>query len=69
MRLVLLSEGFAGIDRELQSLEDELKDEANKSKRGPVSSLREYLRGNEGRLNYAERLAVGRASRADASKF
>ena len=61
MRLVLLSEGFSGMERELQSLEDELKGEANKSKRGTVESLREYLRGNAERLNYAERLAAGRA--------
>jgi hypothetical protein len=63
MRLVLLSEGFSGMERELQSLEDELKGKSKKAKsqRASVSSLREYLRGNEGRLNYAERLAAGRA--------
>jgi len=59
MRLVLYSEGFWGMERELQSLDDELKGEANKSMRGAVSSLRKYLRGNEGRLNDAERLAAG----------
>ena len=61
MRLVLLSAGFAGIDRELQSLEGGLKEETKKAQREAVKSLREYLRGNAGRLNDAERLAAGRA--------
>jgi len=60
MRLVLLSEGFAGIDRELQSLEGELQEESKKSKRASVESLRKYLRGHAERLNYCERLAAGR---------
>jgi hypothetical protein len=61
MRLVLLSEGFAGIDRELQSLAGELKGKSKKVKaqRVLVSSLREYLLGNAQRLNYAERLLSG----------
>ena len=61
MRLVLLSAGFAGIDRELQSLEGELKEETKKAQREAVKSLREYLRGNAERLNDAERLAARRA--------
>jgi hypothetical protein len=62
MRLVLLSEGFAGMERELQSLEDELqgKSKKTKSQRAVVFSLREYLRGNSERLNYSERLSSGR---------
>jgi hypothetical protein len=61
MRLVLLSEGFAGIDRELQSLEVGLKGKSKKTQRESVASLREYLRNNAQRLNYCERLAQGRA--------
>ena len=57
MRLVLLSEGFVGIDRELQALESGL----TKTQRTSVESLRTYLRSNADRLNYAERLAAGRA--------
>ena len=57
MRLVLLSEGFEGIDRELQSLEKGLPE----SERASVKSLREYLEHNAGRLNYAERLSMGRS--------
>ena len=60
MRLVLLSEGFSGMDRELQLLKKELKGKSNKSKRESVMSLRVYLQGNSERLNYAERLAAGR---------
>lgn len=61
MRLVLLSEGFVGMERELSSLECELKGKSNKSKRESVISLREYIRGNSERLNYYERLLDGRA--------
>jgi len=57
MRLVLLSEGFAGIDRELQALESGL----TKTQRTSVESLRNYLRSNADRLNYAERLMKGRS--------
>ena len=60
MRMVLLSEGFTGIDRELQSLEEEWKDESKKSERESVGALRKYLRGHSERLNYCERLASGR---------
>jgi hypothetical protein len=62
MRLVLLSEGFAGMERELQSLQKEFqgKSKKNKSDRKAVESLRDYLRGNSERLNYAERLSAGR---------
>ena len=61
VRLVLLSEGFAGIERELQSVESALTGKKNKSKREAIESLRNYLRKHEGRLHYAERLAAGRA--------
>jgi hypothetical protein len=57
MRLVLLSEGFAGMERELKLLSSGLKEKQRES----VESLLEYLRNNEGRLHYAERLASGRA--------
>ena len=60
MRLILLSEGFAGIDRELQSLEEELKGKSKKSKRESVGALRKYLGRHRERLNYCERLAAGR---------
>ena len=51
------------MERELQSLEDELKGKSKKAKsqRASMSALREYLRGNAERLNDAERLAAGRA--------
>jgi hypothetical protein len=55
MRLVLLSEGFSGMERELLSLSG-LKEKQQES----VDSLLEYLKNNSGRLNYAERLAEGR---------
>ena len=57
MRLVLLSEGFAGMERELELLKMGLGSEERK----PVDSLLEYLRNNSGRLTYFERLAAGRA--------
>jgi hypothetical protein len=60
-RLVLLSEGLSGMERELELLRGELKGKSNKSRRESVESLRDYLRGNADRLNYAERLAAGRA--------
>jgi hypothetical protein len=62
MRLVLLSEGFAGMDRELQLLQKEFQGKSKKSKsdRKAVESLLDYLRGNADRLHYAERLATGR---------
>ena len=62
--MVLLSEGFTGIDRELQSLEEEWKDESKKSERESVGALRKYLRGHSERLNYCERLASGRVEGA-----
>jgi hypothetical protein len=58
VRLVLLSEGFAGMERELQSL---LLGKLTKAQRESVVSLQNYLRKHEGRLHYAERLAAGRA--------
>jgi hypothetical protein len=56
MRLVLLSEGFAGMERELSSLK-----ELDEDKQKAVSSLLEYLRKHKERLKYAERLAAGRS--------
>jgi len=56
MRLVLLSEGFAGMERELRSLE-----KLNKDKQEAVESLLDYLGKNKERLHEAERLAAGRA--------
>jgi hypothetical protein len=62
MRLVLLSEGFAGMERELSVLLDELKGKSKKVKvhRESVSSLLKYLGTHAERLNYGERLAAGR---------
>jgi hypothetical protein len=57
MRMVLLSEGLDGMERELQASKVGLKEEQCKS----VESLLEYLRNNAQRLNYGERLAQGRA--------
>jgi hypothetical protein len=56
MRLVLLSEGFSGMERELLSLPDLDEDESK-----AVSSLLEYLRKHRERLHYAERLSAGRS--------
>ena len=63
VRLVLLAEGFAGIERELEPLLETLKGKSKKQKsqREAIESLLKYLRKNEGRLHYAERLAAGRA--------
>jgi hypothetical protein len=58
VRSVLLSEGFAGMERKRSLLlEGDLKEE----ERVVVTSLLEYLRNNAQRLNDAERLAAGRA--------
>ena len=56
MRLVLLSEGFAGMERELSALKD-----LDVDKQKAVQSLRDYLNKNKERLRYAERLAAGRS--------
>jgi hypothetical protein len=48
MRLVLLSEGFSGMERELSALLTTLQGKQRES----VASLLEYLRGNKERLNY-----------------
>jgi hypothetical protein len=68
MRLVLLSEGFEGIERELllvlASISQEEKEkgkEKTKTKCEAVTSLLEYFRKNKDRLKYRERLAQGRA--------
>jgi len=62
MRLVLLSEGVAGMERELlQLLETISKKKKDKARREAVSSLLEYFRNNRDRLNYRERLLQGRA--------
>ena len=58
VRLVLLSEGFAGMERELKSL---LQGKLKKAQREAVEVLQKYLCKNEGRLHYAQRLAAGRA--------
>jgi len=58
MRLVLLSEGFAGMDRELSLL---LADDLHPSGRVAVKSLHKYLEKNRQRLHYFERLSAGRA--------
>ena len=60
MRLVLLSEGFAGMERELQWVLGELKGKSKKAQRESVESLLKYLGRHESRLNYCERLASGR---------
>ena len=56
MRLVLLSEGFSGVERELQLL-GALKPQQQLA----VDSLLKYLRTHSERLNYSERLLQGRA--------
>ena len=56
MRLVLLSEGFTGMERELGRLQGRLAEKQDEA----VSSLLEYLRNNAERLHYRERLASGR---------
>jgi hypothetical protein len=56
IRLVLISEGFSGVEREL----DCLKVGLNEKQLGAVDSLLEYLRTNAKRLSYRERLAAGR---------
>jgi len=57
MRLVLLSEGFAGMDRELSLLLGKL----GETEQEAVISLRDYLSKNAKRLHYAERLLEGRS--------
>ena len=61
MRLVLLAEGFAGMEREWQSLEEGLQGESKTSQRESVVLLRKYLGRHKDRLNDGERLAAGRA--------
>jgi len=58
MRLVLLSEGFSGMERELSSL---LSNELKAAERESVESLLKYFRKNSERLAYCERLAAGRS--------
>jgi hypothetical protein len=55
VRLILLSEGFAGMERELSALQDLKEDEQR-----AVVSLLEYLSKHKERLNYCERLSAGR---------
>ena len=57
MRLVLISEGFPGVERELNRLKTGL----NEKQLEAVDLLLEYLRNNAQRLHYRERLATGRA--------
>jgi hypothetical protein len=56
VRLVLLSEGLAGMERELSALKD-----LDEDKQKAVHSLAGYLRKHKERLHYAERLAAGRS--------
>jgi hypothetical protein len=56
--LVLLSEGFSGVEREVQSL---LQGKLSRTQRESVVSLQTYLGKHAVRLQYAERLASGRA--------
>ena len=56
MRLVLLSEGFSGMEWELSALKD-----LDEDKRKAVQSLWDYLNKNKERLRYAECLAAGRS--------
>ena len=58
MRLVLLSEGFAGMDRELSLL---LSTELSLGERVAVKSLHKYFGNNRERLCYFERLSSGRS--------
>jgi hypothetical protein len=58
MRLVLLSEGYPGMRRELLPL---LKSLPRGKKRKKVRGLLKYFLRNKGRLHYRERLAAGRA--------
>jgi hypothetical protein len=60
MRLVLLSEGFEGIERELLLVLKGLTKGQSK-KRREVNKLLKYFRRNKGRMNYRERLEQGRA--------
>jgi len=54
--MVLLSEGFVDMERELLALK-----ELDADQQKAVLSLREYLSKNKERLRYAERLATGRS--------
>jgi hypothetical protein len=56
MRLILLSEGFAGMERELSALK-----ELDADRQKAVQSLLDYLGKNKERMRYAERLAAGRS--------
>jgi len=56
MRMVLLSEGFTGMDRELSLL---LSGELHPHGRVAVKSLHKYLENHRERLHYCERLAGG----------
>jgi hypothetical protein len=55
MRLVLLSQGFTGVEREMKSLSN-LKEKQQEA----ADSLLDYFRNNSERLHYRERLSVGR---------
>jgi len=57
MRLVLLTEGFAGVEREWTLL---LSEELKPAEKESVGALLGYLRGHAERWRYAERLASGR---------
>jgi len=57
MRLVLLSEGLSGMERELEALKSGL----SREERPSVDLLLEYLRKHSGRLEYCGRLLRGRS--------
>jgi hypothetical protein len=57
LRLVLLSEGYPGMEQELLPL---LKNVPRGKKRKKVRLLLKYFRRNKDRLHYRERLAAGR---------
>jgi hypothetical protein len=59
MRMVLLRDGFSGIDTRLQPLLFDAK--RSDEEREAVQSLRDYLKKHKGRMNYRERLYEGRS--------
>jgi hypothetical protein len=59
IRLVLLSEGFTGMDRELSMLL--VSGDLSLGQCVAVKSLQKYLENNRERLHYCERLTQGRA--------
>jgi hypothetical protein len=60
MRLVLLQEGFAGINARLKILQLD-KGRFREKQRKAVWKLRKYFWKHRGRMNYSERLSQGRS--------